>query len=182
MQRGFLSERKGKVIPCRGSENRKGAETNGGESSTRNLEAESIRSRAESTGGCVKLKTVTDIRFFLHVKHCQQRKSYQQSGTQATKSQPYVISVNNYICFMLSCTNICRLCIYYGPSLFCFSFFCLFVFTQITSTLQFRFNNTKNPSDVESIRLTVSLLLPLPSSPLVQIPNSTAARRNGEDS
>ena len=32
------------------------------ESSTRNLEAESIRSRSESTGGCVKLKTVTLIR------------------------------------------------------------------------------------------------------------------------
>ena len=29
---------------------------------TRNLEAESIRSRAESTGGCVNLKTVTKIR------------------------------------------------------------------------------------------------------------------------
>ena len=28
----------------------------------RNLEAESIRSGAESTGGCVKLKTVTEIR------------------------------------------------------------------------------------------------------------------------
>ena len=122
MQRGFLSERKGRVIPCRGSENRKGAETNGGESSTRSLEAESIRSRPESTGGCVKLKTVTDIRFFLHVKHCQQRKSYQQSGTQTTKSQPYVIYVSNYICFMLSCTDICRLCIYYGPS-FCCCFF-----------------------------------------------------------
>ena len=27
-----------------------------------NLEAECIRSRAESTGGCVKLKTVTEIR------------------------------------------------------------------------------------------------------------------------
>ena len=43
-------------------ENRKGARTNGGESGARNLEAESIRSRAESTGGCVKLKTVTEIR------------------------------------------------------------------------------------------------------------------------
>ena len=32
------------------------------ESGARNLEAESIRSRAESTGGCVKLKTVTEIR------------------------------------------------------------------------------------------------------------------------
>ena len=27
-----------------------------------NLEAESIRSRAESTGGCVNFKTVTEIR------------------------------------------------------------------------------------------------------------------------
>ena len=58
----FLSERKGKVIPCRGSEDRKGAGTNSGESGTMNQEAESIRSRAESTGGCVKLKTVTEIR------------------------------------------------------------------------------------------------------------------------
>ena len=33
-----------------------------GESGARNLEAESIRSRAESTARCVKLKTVTEIR------------------------------------------------------------------------------------------------------------------------
>ena len=39
-------------------ENRKGAETN---SCERNLEAESVRSGAESTGGCVKLKTVKEI-------------------------------------------------------------------------------------------------------------------------
>ena len=32
------------------------------ESGARNLEAESIRSRAESTGGCVKFKTVAEIR------------------------------------------------------------------------------------------------------------------------
>ena len=32
------------------------------ESGVRNLEAESIRSRVESMGGCVKLKTVTEIR------------------------------------------------------------------------------------------------------------------------
>ena len=32
------------------------------ESSARNLEVESIRSRAESTGGCVNLKIVADIR------------------------------------------------------------------------------------------------------------------------
>ena len=52
----------GEVIPCRWAENRKGAETNSGESGARNLEAEIIRSRAESTGRCVKLKTVTEIR------------------------------------------------------------------------------------------------------------------------
>ena len=36
--------------------------TNSGESGVSNLEAESIRGRAESTGGCAKMKTVTDIR------------------------------------------------------------------------------------------------------------------------
>ena len=35
--------------------------TNSGESGARNMEAESIGSGAESTGGCVKLKTVTEI-------------------------------------------------------------------------------------------------------------------------
>ena len=60
---GFLSERKGEVIPCRRTGNRKGAGTNRGESGARNLEAESIRSRAETTGGCVKLKTITEIRW-----------------------------------------------------------------------------------------------------------------------
>ena len=56
-------EKKEKVIPCRGTENAKGAGTNSRESVAKNLEAESIRSRAGSTGGCVKLKTVTDIRW-----------------------------------------------------------------------------------------------------------------------
>ena len=37
--------------------------TNSGESGARNLEAESFRSRAETTGGCVMLKTVTEIRW-----------------------------------------------------------------------------------------------------------------------
>ena len=36
--------------------------TNSGESGARNLEVESIRSGAESMGGCVKLKTVIEIR------------------------------------------------------------------------------------------------------------------------
>ena len=42
-------------------ENRKGAGTNSGESCVRNLEAKSLRSRAESMGGHVKLKTVTEL-------------------------------------------------------------------------------------------------------------------------
>ena len=62
VQRGFLSDRKGKVIPQRRSEDRRSAGTNSGQSGTRNLEAQSIKSRAGSTGGCVKLKTVTKIR------------------------------------------------------------------------------------------------------------------------
>ena len=49
-QRGFLSERKGKVYPCRGAEDRKGAGTNSGKSGTRNPEAEKIRCRTESVG------------------------------------------------------------------------------------------------------------------------------------
>ena len=53
VQRGFLSERKGKVIPCRGAEDRKGAGTSSGKSGTRNQENGSSKSRAESTGGCV---------------------------------------------------------------------------------------------------------------------------------
>ena len=44
------------------SGSRKGTETNSGKSGTRNLEAESIGSRAESTGECVKLETGTEIR------------------------------------------------------------------------------------------------------------------------
>ena len=36
--------------------------TNTGESGARNPEAESIRSGVESMGGCVKMKTVTEIR------------------------------------------------------------------------------------------------------------------------
>ena len=62
VQRGFLSERKGKVIPCRGAEDRKGAGTNRKKPDRRNLEAESIRSRAERTGRYVKLKTATETR------------------------------------------------------------------------------------------------------------------------
>ena len=62
VQKWCLSERKGKVILCKWTENRKGAGTNSGESGARNLEAESMRSSAESTGGCVKFNILTDIR------------------------------------------------------------------------------------------------------------------------
>ena len=40
IQRVFLSERKGKVIPCRRTEDGKGTGSEGGESGARNLEAE----------------------------------------------------------------------------------------------------------------------------------------------
>ena len=55
---------KGEVVPCRRTENRK---RHGHqlwrfvEPGARNLKAESIRITAESTGGCVKLKTVTEM-------------------------------------------------------------------------------------------------------------------------
>ena len=54
---GDSAAEEGKVIPCRWADDRKGAGTNSGKSGTRNLEAENISSRAESTGGCVNLKT-----------------------------------------------------------------------------------------------------------------------------
>ena len=58
-----MSQRKGKVTPCRsGTEDRKGAGTSSGKSGTRNLEAENIRSVAESRERCEKFKTVTEIR------------------------------------------------------------------------------------------------------------------------
>ena len=50
------------MISCRWTEDRKGAGNKSGESGARYLEAESIKSRTESTGGCVKFKTVTEVR------------------------------------------------------------------------------------------------------------------------
>ena len=66
VHRDFLSERKGKVIACRNVEvpsTEKALEPTV-ESLVRGIWRlrVSIRSRAESTGGCVKLKTVTEIR------------------------------------------------------------------------------------------------------------------------
>ena len=45
-----------------GLKTEKAREPNRRKFNMRNLETESIRSRAESTGGCVKLKTDTEIR------------------------------------------------------------------------------------------------------------------------
>ena len=48
---------------------RRGMGTNNWKAGPRNLKADSIRSRAESTGRCVKLKTVTEIRRAVSVIH-----------------------------------------------------------------------------------------------------------------
>ena len=61
-RQGFC-RREGKVVPCRGAEDRKGLGINSGKSIMRNpeTETESMR-RAERTEGCVNLNTVTEIR------------------------------------------------------------------------------------------------------------------------
>ena len=61
-RQGFC-RREGKVVPCRGAEDRKGLGINNGKSVMRNPETDtdSMR-RAESTGGSVNLNTVTEIR------------------------------------------------------------------------------------------------------------------------
>ena len=56
VERGFLSEKKGKAIPLKAKDG-KGTRIKGEKPDTVNLESESIKGRAESTGGCVKLKT-----------------------------------------------------------------------------------------------------------------------------
>ena len=53
---------KGKVIPCRCTKSRIDVGNQQWRVWWEESEAESIRTRAESTGGCVKLKTVTEIR------------------------------------------------------------------------------------------------------------------------
>ena len=58
--------------------------TNSGESDVRNLEAESIKSRAESMGGCVKLKTTCVRKVLLYEKGagcsvCSQQSQSRQS-------------------------------------------------------------------------------------------------------
>ena len=61
VQRGPLSDRKGKVIQYKGAKDRKWAGTNNGKPGARNLEAESTRSRAESMRGCVKLCSIPSV-------------------------------------------------------------------------------------------------------------------------
>ena len=60
-------ERKGKVIPCK--EDRKGMRTNSGEFGVRNLQAESIRSSAESMGGCVAIDNALETVINLSLIH-----------------------------------------------------------------------------------------------------------------
>ena len=63
-RKGFGQRGRGRSFHVDGPKNRKGAGTNSAESGARNLEAEtseSMRSRVESMGECVKLKTVTKI-------------------------------------------------------------------------------------------------------------------------
>ena len=52
LHRESFFREEGRVIPCRWKSTYKSA--------IRSLEAESVRSMAESMGGCAKLKTVTD--------------------------------------------------------------------------------------------------------------------------
>ena len=60
---GFRRKRSGRPFHVEGlGPKTENFRTNSGESDSTNLKAESIRRRAESTGGCVKLKTVTEIR------------------------------------------------------------------------------------------------------------------------
>ena len=59
-------ERKGKVIPCKGTKDRKGTGTNSGKSGIRYLEAKrpgSTKEVDQSMGGNVELETVTEERW-----------------------------------------------------------------------------------------------------------------------
>ena len=59
---GFCQRGRGRSFHVVGPKTVKGAGTNSGECGVRNLEAESIRRGAESTGGCANWKMVTEIR------------------------------------------------------------------------------------------------------------------------
>ena len=59
---GFCQKGRGRSFHVDGLKTEKAWGTNSGESGVKNLEAESIGSRAESAGRCVKLKIVTEIR------------------------------------------------------------------------------------------------------------------------
>ena len=71
-----------KVSPCRGAEDGKGSGTNSKKSGTKNLEAESIRSRAESTERCVKMKTVVQTS-----QSGEYRRVYEDEDSRRYKSE-----------------------------------------------------------------------------------------------
>ena len=77
-ERVFIGE-EGEIHPCRWTKDRKGVGTSCGESGETNLEAESIRSREESTGGCGKLKTVWCLVELLINKLVLERKTVDES-------------------------------------------------------------------------------------------------------
>ena len=60
---GFCRRGRGRSFHIDGLNTEKARGTNSRESGAKNLEAESIRSQTESMGGCVKLKTATEIRW-----------------------------------------------------------------------------------------------------------------------
>ena len=66
---GFCRRGRGKSFHVDGLKTGKAREPTM-ESGVRNLEAESIRNGVESTGGCVKLKTVTEIRWSRECLSC----------------------------------------------------------------------------------------------------------------
>ena len=61
-RKAFCQKVRGRSFHVDGQKTEKAWGTNSGESGVKNLEPESIRSRAESAGRCVKVKTVTEIR------------------------------------------------------------------------------------------------------------------------
>ena len=62
-QRGFLLERKGKIIPRRGAEDGKDTVANSGRSDRKKLEAKSIRARTEN------IHKHTDVHTHIHMAH-----------------------------------------------------------------------------------------------------------------
>ena len=128
------------VEDVRRAEDRKGAETNSGTSGARNLEAENIRRRAASTGGCVKLKTVTEVRRVLFTS-CIRKAMYIRSVSLSCNKAVYTrfvsLSCNKAVytrSVSLSCnkaillqqSHVHSLCVFVLESSYVYSF-CVFV-------------------------------------------------------